>query len=129
MLQEKDWEQHFNNKRPTLGKQSQWHPFLNDAEKVYSINELELLGVVWSIDYFRHYLYGKLFTVVIDQRALLSIIKEKTTKTHQSRLTRWTDRLLPFDFKLEHIAGSKMGFVDYISRNPDVKAKPLSKYD
>ena len=102
---------------------------LNDAEKHYSINELELLEVVWSIEHFRHYLYGKRFTVVTDQRALLSIIKEKTSKIHQSRLTLWTDRLLPFDFKLEHIAGSKMGFVDYISGNPDAKTKSVSKYN
>ena len=103
--------------------------FLNDAEKHYSLNELELLGAVWSIKHFRHYSYGKRFTVVTDHRALISIVKEKTSKIHQSPLTRWTDRLLPFDFKLEHIAFSKVGFVDYISRNPDATSKPVSKYD
>ena len=50
--------------------------FLNSTEERYSVNELELLGIVWSIDYFKYYLYGKNFTVVTDHRALLSILKE-----------------------------------------------------
>ena len=49
--------------------------FLHDAEKHYSMNEFGLLGVVWSIEDFRHYLYGKRITAVTD-RVLLSIIKE-----------------------------------------------------
>ena len=35
--------------------------FLNSSEERYSINELELLGVVWSIEYFKNYLYGKYY--------------------------------------------------------------------
>ena len=34
--------------------------FLNSLEEKYSVNELELLGVVWSIEPFKYYLYGKL---------------------------------------------------------------------
>ena len=72
--------------------------FLNKAEEKYSINELELLGVVWALEHFKHYLYGQYFTVQTDHRALLSILKDKSTKAHQSRLTRWCDRLIPFHF-------------------------------
>ena len=76
-----------------------------------------------------HYLYGQYFTVQTDHRALLSILKDKSTKAHQRRLTRWCDRLIPFHFQIEHIPGSKMGLTDYISRNPHNKAKPISRYD
>ena len=103
--------------------------FLNKAEEKYSINELELLGVVWALEHFKHYLYGHYFTVQTYHRALLSILKERSTKAHQSRLTRWCDRLIPFHFQIEHIPGSKMGLTDYISRNPNNKAKPISRYD
>ena len=103
--------------------------FLNKAEEKYSINELELLGVVWALEHFKHYLYGHYFTVQTDHRALLSILKERSTKAHQSRLTRWCDRLIPFHFQIEHIPGSKMGLTDYISRNPNKKSKPISRYD
>ena len=56
-----------------------WHTvasasrFFNSVEDHYSINELELLGVVWSIEHFKYYIYGKPFT---DHRALLSIMRE-----------------------------------------------------
>ena len=40
--------------------------FLNNTEERYSINELELLGVVWDIEYFKYYLFGKNFTVLTD---------------------------------------------------------------
>ena len=33
--------------------------FLNDSETNYSIGELELLAVVWGLEKFRFYLYGK----------------------------------------------------------------------
>ena len=104
--------------------------FLNPTEERYSVNELELLGIVWSIDYFKNYLYGKNFTVVTDHRALLSILKDHiSNKSYNSRLSRWIDRLLPYNFTIEHMPGAKMGLVDYISRNPYARAKKVSTYD
>ena len=43
--------------------------FLNTAEEKYSINELELLGVVWALEHFTHYLLGHKFTVQTDHRS------------------------------------------------------------
>ena len=75
-------------------------PFLNSYEERNSVNELELLGVISSIEYFKNYLYGRNFTVITDHRALLSIMKEnRSNKSYNSRLTRWFDRLLPFQFQ------------------------------
>ena len=113
-----------------------WHTvafasrFLNSVEDRYSINELELLGVVWSVEHFKYYLYGKPFTVITDHRAPLSIVREnRSNKSYNSRLTRWVDRLLPFDFSIDHLLGPKMGLVDYISRDPQQKAVNISAYD
>ena len=113
-----------------------WHTvafasrFLNSNEERYSVNELELLGVVWSVEYFKYYLFGKSFTIITDHRALLSNMKEhQSKKSYYSRLTRWIDRLLPFDFNIEHIPGAKMGLVDYISRQRNQEAKVTNKYD
>ena len=87
------------------------------------------MGVVWSVEHFKCYLYGKPFTVITDHRALLSIMREnRSNKSYNSRLTRWVDRLLPFDFSIDHLPGSKMGLVDYISRDPQQKAINISTY-
>ena len=92
-----------------------WHTvalasrFLISVEDRYSINELELLGVVWSVENFKYYLYGKPFTVKTDHRDLLSILREnRANKSYNSRLIRWVDQLLPFDFTINHLPGSKM---------------------
>ena len=103
----------------------EWHTiafasrFLNKHESRYSTNELELLAVVWSLEHFKHYLFGTEFTLQTDHRAPLTALNENCgNKTYQSRLTRWVDILLPFNFNLEHIPGKNMGFADYLSRHP-----------
>ena len=113
-----------------------WHTvafasrFLNSVDDRYSINELELLGVVWSVEHFKYYLYGKPFTAITDHRALLSIMRDnRSNKSNNSRLTRWLDRLLTFDFSIDHLPGTKMGLVDYISRDPHQQAVNISAYD
>ena len=83
--------------------------FLNSLEEKYSVDELELLGVVWAIEHFKYYLYGKHFTVITDHQALISALNaSERSKTSQNRLTRWIDRLIPFHFDIKHLAGSKM---------------------
>ena len=55
--------------------------------------------------------------------------EHRSNKSYNSRLTRWVDRLLPFQFDIEHLPGAKMGLVDFISRNPSQKAKKVSTYN
>ena len=103
-----------------------WRPisfasqFLNAAEKKYSTNEFEMLAVVWGAKYFRNHILGRHFTIVTDHKALISLLKEKNkkNKTLLSRLTRWLDRLIPFEFVIEHKTGAKIGLADYLSRHP-----------
>ncbi len=117
-------------------QQAIWTPiafasrFPNAAESRYSTNELELLGVVWSIEHFKNYLLGRAFTVRTDHRALLSALSSnRGNKTSFSRLARWVDRLLPFQFEIEHLAGKDMGWADYLSRHPGAPAPPISEFD
>ena len=45
--------------------------FSNILEERHRINKLELLGVVWPLERFIYYLYGKPCNVIINYRALL----------------------------------------------------------
>ena len=86
--------------------------------------------MVWAVEYFKYYLFGKTFTFWTDHRALLSVLKShRSNKSYNSRLTRWIDRLLPLDFNIEHIPVTGMGLVDYISRQPNQKSKSVTQYD
>ena len=49
--------------------------------------------------------------------------EHRSNESYCSRLTRWVDRLLLFDFHIEHIPGAKMRLVDYISCQPNQEAK------
>ena len=103
----------------------EWKPiyfasrFLTEFETKYSINELELLAVVWAIEHVKNYVYGTKFKVISDHKALSSVLRpNRGNKTFSSRLTRWVDRLLPFDFEVTHAPGRVLGFADYLSRHP-----------
>ena len=90
---------------------------LNSLEEKYSVNELELLEVVWASEHFKYHLCGKHLTVITDHQALISALSaSERSKTSQSPLTRWIDRLKPFRFDIKHLAGSIMGLIDYMSR-------------
>ena len=103
---------------------------MNRLEERYSTNELELLAIVWALEHFKYYLYGNKFILQTDHQALLSALKNnRGIKTYQSRLSRWVDRLLPFNFTIEHIPGKNMGFADYLSRNPSGAPSPINEDD
>ena len=85
----------------------EWKPvsfasrFLTEFESKYPIIELEILVVVWAIEHFKNYVYGVKFLVNSDHKALASVLKpNRSNKTFSSRLTRWVDRLLPFEFQV-----------------------------
>ena len=75
-------------------KEGWWKPiayasrFLRPHEEKYYTNELELLALVWSVEYFRNYVYGTKFLVVTDHKALLNVLKpNRNNKRYSSRLT------------------------------------------
>ena len=88
--------------------------YLSDTEKKYAINEIELLVVVWGLEHFRLYIYGKPIELLPDHQALEPLIK-KEKKTYSARLTRWLDRLPHFEINIKHRAGKHLALTDYLS--------------
>ena len=81
-------------------EENTWKPisyasrFLTELESKYSIKELEILAVVWLIEHFKNYVYGRSFGIVSDHEALQSVLRSnKGNKTNSSRLTQWVDRI------------------------------------
>ena len=68
--------------------------------------------------------------IATHHKALVSALDEnRSNKTYQFRLTRWIDRLLPYQFRVVHIPGKDMGIVDYLSRDPNGEPWPESSLD
>ena len=49
-------------------------------------------------------------------------MKIEKTIPYSSRLTRWVDRLLPFQFTIRHEPERNLGMADYLSRHPSPSA-------
>ena len=95
--------------------------FLNECERKYAINELELLGVLWGLEYFRNYVYGKRINLLTDHQALQPLLKRnRAHKQYSARLTRWLDRLGQFDVNVQYTAGKNIPLTEYLSRHPIV---------
>ena len=74
---------------------------------------------MWAIEHFKNFVYGVKFHVISDHKALSSVLRpNRGNETFSSRLTRWVDRLLPFDFEVAHAPGRVLDFADYLSRHP-----------
>lgn len=88
---------------------------LNQAEKNYSTIEKELLAIVYCVNYFRPYLYGRKFQLVTDHKPLvwLTSVKDPT-----SRLVRWRLKLDEYEYQVIYKAGKTNVNADALSRNP-----------
>ena len=89
---------------------------LSVLEKKYSQVEKEALALVFSVEKFHQYVYGKRFKLYSDAKAIVFIYGNMTHKS-PARIERWGLRLLPYDFELIHTPGDGNP-ADYLSRHP-----------
>ncbi len=68
---------------------------LTKAERKYCVTRKELLVVVYFVKYFRHYLYGKRFTVKTDHNSLRWLLNFKNP---EGQLARWIEVLTTYDW-------------------------------
>ena len=100
--------------------------YLNAAEKKYFSNDLERLAVVWE---------GRVFSKIYSweeshgSNRLVTLLNgnNKKSKTMLSRLTRWIDCIIPFDFVIDHMPGEKS---DSLATFQDIRrGKPRKSVD
>ena len=61
---------------------------LTAVEKRYSKTEREALAIVWAVEHFHLYLYGKDFTLITDHKPLEVIYGNKKAKS-SARIEHW----------------------------------------
>lgn len=86
---------------------------LNKAELNYPTIEKELLAIVWSVKYFRPYLYGRTFTIMTDHKPLIYLFGMKDPS---SRLLKFRLALEEYDFKIVYVRGKDNVIADALSR-------------
>ena len=88
---------------------------LTDAETRYAQIEKELLAVVFALERFNQYIYGKQVEVESDHKPLEIIVK-KPLMSAPPRLQRMLLRLQRYDYKLRYKPGKEMILADTLSR-------------
>ena len=87
---------------------------LNKHERNYGISELETLGLVWAVRYFRPYILGHPCIVYTDHVACLSILN---TDKPSGKLARWALTIQEMDLTIRHKAGHANSNADALSWN------------
>eukprot|EP00731_Ephydatia_muelleri_P013103 Em0007g413a len=88
---------------------------LNKAERKYCATRREMLALVWAIQHFRAYLYGKRFTVCTDHSSLKWL---QSFHEPEGQVARWLETLSEYDFEVLHRPGKKHTNADSLSRMP-----------
>jgi len=109
-----------------LCEDEKWHPCaflsksLNDVERNYDVHDKEMLGIIWVLEMWRHYLEGAKHEIDIwtDHQNLKYFM---TTKELNCWQVHWVLFLSQFNFHLTHKVGTLMKKADALSRQPDHK--------
>ena len=88
------------------------------AESNWCARELETLSLVWSIDHFREFLYGKAFVLQSDHHSLQWLLE---LKNPQGKFARWIEKLSEYEFKVVYLPGAKNVVADTLSRHTTVE--------
>ena len=79
--------------------------------------ELETLGIVWAVKYFRSYLLGHKVILYSDHAACMSLLN---CSSLSPKLARWAMIVQEIDLTIKHRSGRSNSNVDTLSRLPSV---------
>ncbi|XP_053607193.1 uncharacterized protein K02A2.6-like [Plodia interpunctella] len=89
------------------------HKTLTDCERRYCQTEKEALALVWAVEHFHIFLYGKDFELITDHKPLEVIFGPKSKPC--ARIERWILRLQSYRYKVVYKPG-KTNIADPLSR-------------
>ncbi|XP_037927767.1 uncharacterized protein K02A2.6-like [Teleopsis dalmanni] len=94
---------------------------LNVHQVKYSQIEKEGLAIVFGIQKFHQYLYGRKFTLFTDHKPLVSIFNpgKHLPTTTSNRLQRWAIILMAYQFDIKYKPTAQHGNADALSRLPE----------
>ena len=93
---------------------------LTETEKQYSQLEREAMAIVFGVEQFHKYVYGRRFTLVTDNKPLSLILgpKKGIPVITAARIQRWALKLAAYQYDVELISSEENAVADYLSRQP-----------
>ncbi|CAB0040497.1 unnamed protein product [Trichogramma brassicae] len=93
---------------------------LKGAEFNYYTTKLELLAIVWALEKFRSYVYGREIEIRTDHQALTFV---RTSRFLSQRLLRWSLMIQDYNLTIKHIPGKANLLADIMSRPLDMPSE------
>lgn len=90
---------------------------LTPTQQRYAQIEKEMLAVVFGLQHFHFYTFGRRVIVETDHKPLIGL-KEKPLDSISPRLQRMLIKVLQYDFTLQYIPGKELIVADTLSRSP-----------
>ncbi len=97
---------------------------LSETERAYAQIEKEMLAVIFGLQKFHHYTFGRKVTVVTDHKPLVSIVK-KPLHCAPKRLQSMLLKSQSYDFDLIYAPGTTIPVADALSRAPIHGFEPI----
>ena len=92
---------------------------LSRAEQCYAQIDKEALGLIFGVQHFHQYLYGRQFVLVNDHKPLLSIFGPKyAIPPLAAALQRWAVLLSAYSYEVEFRRTERNVYADSLSRLP-----------
>ena len=87
---------------------------LTSAEHNYANIQCELLGVVFGVRHYKHFIFGNEVNIITDHKPLVSLLK-KSLAACSSRLSRLILKIVDYPLKAMYQPGRKMVISDALS--------------
>ncbi|GBO41607.1 Transposon Ty3-G Gag-Pol polyprotein [Araneus ventricosus] len=102
---------------------------LTDSEKNYAQIEKEFLSILFAVNKFHYYIYGREVEVLTDHKPLVSIMNKNIVNVLSNRLQRIKIKLLKYQLNLKYLPGKFMHIADLLSRSFNEKEIQLDDED
>lgn len=117
--------QNQNNERKVIAYYSKK---LSSTQRKYSATERECLGVLLSIENFRHFVEGTQFVIMTDAMSL-TFLKTMSIESKSPRIARWALKLAQYEIDLQYKKGSENITADALSRTINsIKTQLVDEY-
>jgi hypothetical protein len=101
---------------------------MTDTEQRYSNIEREMLAIVFGLERFHHYVYGRKVRVETDHKPLEAIVK-KNLHNAPPRIARMLLRILCYDIEVVYVPGPDVPLADALSRIDPCKTGAIPGLD
>lgn len=93
---------------------------LNKHERRYAQIDKEAAAIMFGVEKFNQYVYGRPVVIYTDHKPLLGIFSPNKAipKVLSPRMMRWALKLNSYDYELKHKSGISIGNADALSRWP-----------